>query len=100
MYNKEEILNFIKRFQNEGTIKAFTEGCCYYFAIILISRFCLNESDNLMYHPIDNHFAVKINKKLYDITGEIDDNGFEYWSDFLVKDELLTKRIFRDCIDF
>ena len=40
---KEEILNFIKRFQNEGTIKAFTEGCCYWFAKILDDRFNFDE---------------------------------------------------------
>ena len=105
MYSKEEILNFIKRFQNEGTIKTFTEGCCYWFARILDERFNFDSSESgIMYNEINNHFATAIGIDLYDITGYLGDirnlNNWEYWYDFIRKDDLLTERIYRDCIEF
>lgn len=105
MWSKEEILNFIKRFQNEGTIKTFTQGCCYWFAKILDDRFNFDRPEvNIYYNAIDNHFATLIELHLYDITGDLGDirelSGWEDWWTFMEKDELVTERIFRDCIDF
>ena len=106
MYNKTDILNFIKHFQNEGTIKTFTQGCCYWFAKILDERFNFDlPEDGIYYNEIDNHFATVINAvDLYDITGYLGDirelEGWEHWQEFMYKDSLLTERIFRDCIDF
>ena len=105
---KEEILNFIKRFQNEGTIKTFTQGCCYWFAKIRDGRFncddIYNLEHNIYYNEIDNHFATLIDDHLYDITGDLgnikDLSKWERWYDFMEKDSLLTERIYRDCIDF
>lgn len=98
-----EVLNFIKRFQNEGTIKTFTNGCCYWFAKILDERFNFVQS-RIMYNEIDNHFATLIGINLYDITGNLGDirdlKGWEDWWYFIGKDKALTERIFRDCIDF
>lgn len=107
MYN-EEVINFIKRFQNEGTIKTFTQGCCYWFAKILDERFNCNDiydlERNIYYNGIDNHFATLIDNHLYDITGDLgnikDLFEWERWYDFMEKDYLLTERIFRDCINF
>lgn len=102
MCNKEEVLNFIKRFQNEGTIKTFTEGCCYWFAFILDDRFNYDVPESgIMYNPIENHFATWINGKLYDITGEIPfTNVWEEWFQYEGKDKLESERIIRDCIEF
>ena len=94
---KKEILAFIKQFQNQGTIETFTEGCCYWFAIILKKRF-VAKHPIIMYNPIDNHFATKIGDTLYDITGAISFNEFESWNEFAKEDYLLTRRIIKDCI--
>ena len=97
-----EVLKFIKKFQNPGTIDTFTKGCCYWFAFILDERFNWDAPcSGIMYNSIDNHFATWINGKLYDITGEIKlTDEWEEWDKFMCKDELLTERIFRDCIEF
>ena len=94
---KKEILNFIKQFQNPDTIKVFTEGCCYWFAVILSRRFKQQHS-TIMYHPVENHFATRIGDSLYDITGEIDSKDFWEWRKFANIDYLLTERIYNDCI--
>jgi hypothetical protein len=104
MYNsKESILNFIKRFQNEGTIKTFTEGCCYWFAKILDERFNFDMPESgIYYNEIDNHFATMIDLHLYDITGDLGDirnlSDWKLWIE--VNDDLLVERIYRDCIEF
>lgn len=103
------ILNFIKRFQNEGTIKTFTQGCCYWFAKILDERFNSFEHESgIWYNEIDNHFATLIDLHLYDITGDlgyiVNNQELENWcswEDYLVAgDELNANRVIRDCIDF
>jgi len=102
-YTEEEILNFIKRFQNEGTIKTFTQGCCYWFAYILNYRFCSFEPESqIMYNDKENHYACYINNKLYDITGEIPmTSDWVWWNEYQYKgDELVVERLYRDCIDF
>lgn len=105
-YTKEEILNFIKRFQNEGTIKTFTEGCCYWFAKILDERFNFAEPEcGIFYNEKENHFATMIDLNLYDITGDLGDirNLLDWvsWEDYqYAGDELVVERLYRDCIDF
>lgn len=88
-----EVLYFIRKFR--GAEDTFLNGCCYWFAEILERRF----HGRKMYNPIENHFACDIEGKLFDVTGEIDPTGFEDWGLFMGKDELLTKRLVRDCID-
>lgn len=105
MYNKQEISYFLSHFQNEGTIKTFTTGCCYWFAKILDERFNSDEYESgIWYNSLDNHFATMIytneGPALYDITGEIPiTDNWEPWFDFMFKDDLLTERIIKDCID-
>ena len=36
---REEILDFIAHFQRTDTIEVFTNGMCYWFAVILLERF-------------------------------------------------------------
>lgn len=105
MFSNEEILNFIKRFQNNGTVKTFTQGCCYWFAKILDERFNSDDPESgIWYNAIDNHFATLIGINLYDITGNLGNireiKGWEPWNYYMCKDNLVTKRIFRDCIYF
>ena len=100
MANKETILDFIKNFQNEGTIKTFTEGCCYWFAYILLARFGdITNKTHIMYNDISGHFATKINGKLYDITGEIEESEqWQKFDDYLIKEPSYSLVIIRDCI--
>lgn len=100
--NKNEILDFISNFQNEGTIDTFTNGCCYWFAHILYSRFKpFYEATYIYYNPIDNHFATMINCDLYDITGNIEFNVNEWynWDYYIVFDKLDAKRVIDNCVN-
>lgn len=92
-----EVLGFIKHFQNPGTIATFTEGCCYWFARILCERF-RNDSPIMMYDPVMNHFAALIRGHIYDVTGEIYEEGFVVWDEYEKLDELESGRIERYCI--
>lgn len=92
------VLKFIKQFQNEGTIKTFTESCCYYFAVILSDRFL----GNIVYNDIDNHFAFERLGAIYDITGKIT-NPNEYikykkWASYMEDEPANAKRVRKDCI--
>lgn len=110
---REMVLKFIARFTNNGkrqeVIDTFSCGCCYWFAEILWDRFCFNEPINsrgkiyTVYDPIINHWACCIDYRIYDITGDITDNEEYQWHDwnrFMYEDISLTKRLYRDCINF
>ena len=90
---------FIYHFHNLGDTDintVFSRGCCYWFAHILHSRF---PDSRIMYDQIANHFAVKIDGRLYDITGDVTDlYQMERWCD--IKDEALKQRIIDQCILF
>jgi hypothetical protein len=101
------VMKFIARFTNNGkrqeVIDTFSCGCCYWFAKILWNRFtCRAEECVVLYDPIINHWACQIDGIVYDITGVItsDEYQWEPWVEFQYKDELLTKRLYRDCINF
>lgn len=97
---RNEILNFIKKFQNEGTIETFTQGCCYWFARILCERFDMELYNTMiMYNNIDGHFAAKINGRLYDITGELNESSdWKTWDEFRENEPVYAKTVIRDCI--
>lgn len=95
---------FINKFKFLHPIAAedlFLYGDCYYFAIILKERF---PDAIIKYLVIDNHFVAEIDGRLYDIRGDITDivdmSQLISWSDMESYDELLYKRIIRDCINF
>ena len=95
------VLNFIQQFQSFGpkVIECFSCGMCWYFATILRERFGQNHS--IVYDPIINHFATRIDGRIYDITGDITDDpqyNFVIWEDYKTIDELHTNRLYRDCI--
>lgn len=95
----KEILNFIKHFQNEGAIKIFTEGCCYWFAYVLQSRFFDTHECRLMYNQVTGHFCDEIDGVLYDITGVLEDDGkWEEWVNFYFKEPDYGDVVVRDCI--
>lgn len=94
--DKKEILNFIKNFN--GAENVFLNGCCYWFAFILLSRF----GGEIKYFEILNHFVTNINGRLYDISGDVTekykDEIIKKWEDVEDYDPSLFNRIVRDCI--
>ena len=97
----DEVLEFIKkfkwRFPKEQEV-IFTEGNCYYFAVILRERF----SGKIYYLPIVNHFICKIGKEYYDITGKANLGNEKPWDweEYQKEEPLGSGRIIRDCIRF
>lgn len=106
----QTVMNFIARFTNNSkrqeVIDTFSCGCCYWFAEILWNRFTLEIVDtncDIVYDPVINHWACRIDDRIYDITGDITDNKeycWENWNKFMFQDISLTKRLLRDCINF
>lgn len=100
MTNKDIVLDFIKNFQNEGTIKTFTEGCCYWFAIILCERFEMSgNTTSIAFNQITGHFAAVIDGNMYDITGEIPQSDeWTQWDKWLKDEPVYGEVVIRDCI--
>ena len=95
MYSKEEVLKFIKEF--EKVSKFFLDGKCYWFAVILKERF----SGRMMYHPILNHWSVKIGELgLFDASGEVDPDRYEPWPCAFIEDTLHYNRLVKQFIEF
>ena len=99
-YKKETVMHFIDRFtdngRNQAVIDTFAKGCCYWFAEILRQRF---PSGQIVYDPVENHFACRISGKTYDVTGETDDHyRFVSWADY--PDATEKRRIIRQCINW
>lgn len=98
----DEILYFINQFTNDGksdqVVDCFTNGNCFWFAIILGLRFDKYDSD-LVYDEVMNHFGTKIGDEVYDITGIVTDKyTWEDWGIIAKRDKLHRDRIIRDCI--
>ena len=97
----KDVLGYISRFTRCGeypqVIEAFTCGCCYWFAKILHLRFPVSE---IVYEPVANHFAAKINGRVYDITGDVTDQGqWELWSEYELGSSF-REGIVKECIMF
>ncbi len=100
MYSNEEIEDFIDTFRvfGKSVRKCFTEGNCYWFAIILHERF---PNGYIMLNPIVNHFAYKLNDKLYDITGCCDktyEGEWVDWNYYQLSEPQHSKRIKNYCM--
>jgi len=94
MMKKTKIIEFIKRrFPIDCN---WTNGNCYYFALILQSRF----GGEIYYDVIQGHFVTKINNEFYDYTGKINfkNRTLINWNNFDDYDHLQKNRIIRDCI--
>lgn len=90
------ILHFLRASPTQNIKETFTNGCCYWFAYILCSRF---SQSKLMYDVTENHFVAQIGDRLFDITGDVTDryNVIE-WEKY--DDKLHKERLIRDCINF
>ena len=90
---------FLTRFhESEDINTVFTEGCCFWFALILYIRFSKYNAE-IVHDRVFNHFGTRILGRVYDITGDITEKyTWEVWRD--IEDELEANRIIRDCIMF
>ena len=94
MINIDEVLEFInRRFPIDCN---WNTGNCYYFAIILKSRFPIG---SIYYDVIDGHFLFKLDDNYYDWSGNVEPDGYLVeWEYFDEYDSLQNKVIIRDCI--
>lgn len=92
---REKVLKFINEFKDGQFM--FLNGKCYWFAVILKSRF--NEG-NIVYNPVMNHWAVEIDEELYDVSGIISNDGFYLWPGEFPEDNLHYNRLIRQCITY
>ena len=102
MDHKDKVLHFISRFKSgdkENRVEyVFTNGCCFWFAYILQSRFA-SDGAVIMYDDIMNHFGTEISGRIYDITGDVTEQySWIPWNN--IQDELHRSRIIRDCVLF
>jgi hypothetical protein len=103
-----DVEQFISRFTFKGAksevIDTFTNGCCYWFAEILYLRFFAFYSNcAIVYDPLLNHWACAIGDRIYDITGDLTKNlkySWVDWEEHAKEDNLVTNRLYRDCIYF
>ena len=101
----EKVLNFINHFTLNGkrreVIETFTNGCCYWFALLLSERFYQNYIVEIMYDEIANHFGCRIGYNIYDITGNVTNKyNWQSWISVVHADRTHAERIKRDCINW
>ena len=90
----QEIFDFIeRRFPKDSH---WTDGNCYYFALILSDRF----NGTLYYDVIYGHFVCKIEDKYYDYGGlvNLDKRVLVEWDKFEEYDKLQYHRIVEDVL--
>ena len=94
---QDRVLAFIGKFSLGRD--CFLYGCCYWFAVILLTRFRDFDGETvLMYNMVENHFAAKIDGVLYDASGAISEKDFFPFSYLKEIDSLLYSRIVKDCV--
>lgn len=98
-----DILNFITHFHTpmREMQEKFSNGQCFWFAFILYERFSVSYPSEIVYNPVANHFATKIQSRIYDISGEIaraGDADWVSWQEYIALDQAAAARIYRDCI--
>lgn len=103
---ERDVLMFIGRFSTDGqgtrweVVECFTQGCCYWFAFILKTRFDEEYGAEIVVNYVANHFGCRICGRVYDATGDVTekyDNWYR-WDD--CDDEILKNRITEYCIMF
>lgn len=91
---QNEVLEFIQRRFNGDC--NWTNGNCYYFAVILKARF---PEGNIFYDVVNGHFVFFYKNEFYDWNGIAYSNGsYIKWDLFSNYDNLQKERIIRDCI--
>lgn len=98
----KEIIDFIAHFTLKGrynqVIDSFKFGNCYWFARILYDRF-IDQTPEIVYDVVANHFGTAIRGHIYDITGDVTSKyTWIDWDNY--NDETHKERIVRDCVNF
>ena len=99
MISKTDVLYFIDKFKfihQKEVEELFLCGDCYYFAIILKSRF---PNAKILYDQVVGHFITDINGRQYDILGDVTDK----YTNTISYDEMPDiekSRLIRDCVEF
>lgn len=89
----EQVIEFARRFGNVD----WNNGNCYYFAVMLRTRF----NGSVFYDTIAGHFVCRIYDKFYDSNGEYtpcNPNAVILWRNFREYDKLQYIRIVNGCI--
>ena len=92
-----EVEDFIRR-RWRGTEARWDDGNCYWFAVILCSRF---SELKIYYIPVPGHFVAGDGTNFFDIYGLIDKRNY---GDIIPLATIKTKeknwysRLYRDCI--
>lgn len=91
-----KIETFIKQLCDDQIIvDKFTKGYCWHFAQILLSTF----GGELYYDPIMNHFAARVNCKLYDANGMIkNESDYMPYKDYEEIEPIGAERLKHYCI--
>ena len=89
---KDEILEFIKR--RFKTDCDWDSGNCYYFSVILQSRF----GGELYYDPIIGHFYLKTTVGNFDFNGEYTPDSELKLNDIKQDDPIWYFRLVKDCM--
>jgi hypothetical protein len=90
----EEVLKFISRFPDANWLN----GNCYYFAVILQSRF---PGGSIYYDTTRGHFLFKYHNVFYDWSGAVSEDRIGHiveWATFDLYDHLQYQNILEHCI--
>lgn len=93
---KITVERFIDHFRGDTKV-VFTQGCCYWFAQMLVTRFASCGDTEMMYDEVIGHFGARIGKKVYDISGDITDSAD--WTPWGKLDSCRRERIIRACFE-
>lgn len=93
---KDEVIEFISRRFSEKN-DHWTDGNCYYFALILCSRF---SELSICYLPVRGHFVAGYGGEFFDANGVVDvgDEDVISFMNLYYEDKLLWERLYRYCI--
>jgi hypothetical protein len=107
MTTPSPILDFIAKFNSHDCLQVleetFTNGFCYYFAVMLKARF---PEVVIYYDQIAGHFISLYQFKFYDVTGHLpkydapnqENVRLIEWNKMEAYDELLFECVLNDCV--
>ena len=101
-YEQKDIIDFINTFKQtdkQNLEYIFTNGNCYFFALILKELFT---GSHIVFSQSESHFLVMYDNHLYDILGdrtkEISIYDLYAWEDMKTIDNAYYNRLLRDCV--
>lgn len=90
------VIEFInRRWSHSNQDYKWTDGNCYWFALILVTRFPYLQ---IYYDTVVGHFVAGDGIAFYDINGRYDSANLKAFNEIKSEDESHYKRLIRDCI--